>query len=236
MESTPSGAQPSSKMSGFSVPKPSPAQAQAYVDSLAVHQVAAAPVLTPEDARELATEGVTGDETEALAAMKAKQARQKAEGVGGGEDSVLTYEARIEYFGMKIEDALKIIDALTMEGDYEEEVRISKAATVLLSTRSTRFNSFLADKIDIADPKKVGKLNQLMAEYQIAASLSRYNKTVMPILETAKTPQEWEANLQARLEFVRHLPSPVFLLLSNKLAKFDAKLLVVFSEGYEENF
>lgn len=231
MENTPSSAQPSSKMAGFSMPRPPQASAPDPVDPYKT------PSLSAEDSRALAAEGVTGDETEALRAMQAKRAQQQeAQNSGPLEDKALSYEERIKLFGMNVNEALTIIDALTVDGDYAEETKLSKSVSVSLTTRSTRFNSYLADRIDIADPKKVGKLNQLMAEYQVAASLNRYNKVEMPPLETTKSQQDWEAALQQRLEFVRCLPSPVFLLLANKLAKFDAKMLVVFSEGYEQNF
>jgi hypothetical protein len=234
MESPASAAQPSSKMSGFTMPRPPAAPVAPGFEPEDLISTYQTPELSAEDARALASEGVTGDDTEALRATQAKQAKA-AEKVPV-EDKALSYEERVKLFGMSIDEALKIIDALTTIGDYEEELKISKSVSVVLATRSTRFNSYLADKIDIADPRKVGKLNQLMAEYQVAASLTRYNKTPMPALETQKTPALWEKSLESRLEFVRCLPSPVFLLLTNKLAKFDAKMLVVFSEGYEQNF
>lgn len=214
---TPS-AQPTSKMSGFSTPR-APSAAKAPAD----------PELSAEAARAIAEEAVTGTGDEALRAQQEKAQETPV-------DPALAYEQRIKEFGLDINQALVIIDALTVDGFYQEEFALSKTTKAVFCSRSTRFNSFLADRIDIADPKKVGKLNQMMAEYQVAASLASYGPHVMPEIKDSMPVKEWEEALNRRLEFVRLLASPVFLLLTNKLAKFDAKLMTVLSEGYEKNF
>lgn len=226
MESPATGqAQPSSMLSGFARPAPKNLTQPAPPSS---GEEAESP-LSAEDARALAAEGMTrgADSTGA----------QKARGEGDEEkDPIFTYEDRVKLFGLTVNQALEIIDALAVNGDWREGFQVSKAVKVMFSTRSARFNSYLADRIDIADPKKVGKLNQMMVEYQIAGSLVSYAEKSMPELNDHLPQEQWEAVLKKRLDFVKLLPSPVFLLLSNKLAKFDAKMMVVFSEGYEQNF
>jgi hypothetical protein len=187
------------------------------------------PELSSAEARALATEGINGDGDAALSAQQERDAAR-------AKDPALTYEDRIKEFGMSVPQALEIIDSLAVKGDWREDVQVSKTISATFSTRSARFNSYLANQIDIADVKKVGKLNQLMVEMQIAGSLARYGEHTMPELPDNAPEDLWVKALDKRRDFVQLFPSPVFLMLANKLSKFDAKLIVVFSEGYEANF
>lgn len=151
-------------------------------------------------------------------------------------DMVMTYADRLKAVKLTLAQALVVIDALTIDGIYREEVQITKRLKATFVSRSTRFNSYLADRIDIADPKKVGKLQQMMAVYQIAASLDKYGDKLLPVFNDDLNPEAWEAALLDRVKMVERLPGAVFTALSMKIAEFDAKMFVVFSEGYEENF
>ena len=152
------------------------------------------------------------------------------------DPALMTYAERLERNEIKKEEALIIIDALLSQGKYSETVKLGPERTAKLVTRSTRFNTFLSDTIDIADPQKVGKLNQLMTEYQMAASLVEFCGRELPDLSVGMPEDVWRKTLEEKVRFVRTLPSPVFIALCNKLSRFDAKIILVFSEGYDENF
>lgn len=151
-------------------------------------------------------------------------------------DVPMTYEQRLKAFDITPEKALEIIDKLVVDGYYEEETNLSKSVKIKLKTRSARFNTYLADTIDIADPKKVGKLNHLMSLNQVAGSLEKYGPMTLAKLDDEMLDDVWEKALKSRVAFVSKLPSPVFLALNSKLADFDRRMLILFSDGYEKNF
>jgi hypothetical protein len=149
---------------------------------------------------------------------------------------VLSYEQKIEEFGLTIESAMAIVDQVTMEGYYSEKVKVGRKVFVEFMTRPTRFNTFLTDVIDKADPKKVAKLNQIMSEYQLAASLTVYGDTEFPLLRDGLSSKEWDETIDFRLKFIRSLPTHLFAALCDKLSLFDLKVTTVFSKGYDEYF
>jgi hypothetical protein len=150
--------------------------------------------------------------------------------------AVLTYEEKVGEFGLTIESALAIVDSLTMEGVYTEKVKIGRKVKVEFSTRPTRFNTFLTDVIDQYEPKKLAKLNQIMSEYQLAASLFRYGDMTFDELEDGLSAKDWDAVIEGRLKFIRSLPTQLFAALCDKLSMFDLKMTMVFSKGYDEYF
>lgn len=208
MQSTQTGSPPVSKLEGFTFQKPA-------VDTTPV---------TEEELEEAAS---------GFDPLEAAKDEVKAE---AKSTPALRYRERLKSESIELADAMAAIDSLAVEGSYSETQPLSRTVKVNLKTRSTRFNSYLADRIDIADPKKVGKLNQLMSEYQVAASLTRYGELTLPVLDDAAPAKEWEAALDGRLAFVRRLPAPIFVALCSKLSRFDTKMLVIISEGYEQNF
>ena len=148
----------------------------------------------------------------------------------------MSYDERLKAFDITKEKALEIVDKLVVEGFYEEEVPLSKSVKITLKTRSARFNTYLANTIDIADPKKVGKLNHLMSIHQVAGSLEKYGPLALAKLDDDMPEDVWERVLKTRITFVNKLASPVFLALNAKLADFDRRMLIIFSDGYEKNF
>ena len=206
MESLQTPANPDSSMSGFSRRPP--------------------PVPMPE---------VDDDEAKAVKGPD-QEPDKEVKGTPEEEGRPYTYEERVKTFGLSIDQALKIVDDLALGGAYQEDARLSKSVKVTLVTRTTRFNSFLAREIDMADPKKMGRMNQLMSEWQLAASLERYGDQPMAPLSDEMKDDVWAKVLQARRAWVLRLPGPIFMALCTLLVKFDAKILTVLSDGYEANF
>jgi len=148
----------------------------------------------------------------------------------------MSYEDRVKAFDMTLDDAMYVVDSLVTNGEYRETVKLSKKLEVVIGTRDTRYNSYLSKIIDLEGPKRTGRLNQLMTEYQLAGSLVSFGKTTLPELKTSQSDKEWEEVVEVRVGFIRQLQGPIFLTLCNKLAKFDSKMMIVFSDGYDENF
>jgi hypothetical protein len=152
------------------------------------------------------------------------------------KDKVLSYDERLKLLDISTEDAMQIIDDMVVKFKYTEVQQLSARVSVVFSTRSTRFNNYLAKQLDVDAPKRMGRMNQLMSELQLACSLDKYGLKVLPVLNEKDEYAQWVQVLEERVEFVRSLASPVFISLCQKLMKFDLKLTTVFSEGYEENF
>lgn len=148
----------------------------------------------------------------------------------------LDYPERLKHFDLSIDDALKIIDDMLVNFKYVETLKIGHRVEVVFATRSTRFQHYLSNQIDAINPKKVGFMNQLMTEYQLAGSLERYGKIIFPELDDQSAEQDWLAAFDERFKFVKRLAGPVYVALCNKLVFFDLKMATVFSEGYAENF
>lgn len=165
-----------------------------------------------------------------------KQAFEAAKLAETSEDKPMTYLDKLKAFNLTLEQAIQIIDSLVTEGYWEEEIQLSKSVKIKFKSRSAKFNTYLSETIDIADPKKVGKLNHLMALHQVAGSLEQYGPAKMPPIDDEMPKELWEKHLKDRVNFISKLPSPVFLVLNSKLSIFDQKLLIIFSEGYEKNF
>jgi hypothetical protein len=222
-------AQPASRTAGFSMPKTQKSE-------ISTPESPKNPGISEVEASFLTeTPLVPVENVEKLADEAAKTMEETAE-VEENADPALAYVKRLEENGLSLPKALAIIDDLAVKGRYSEDIALTPRVKITLATRSTRFNSYLADKVDIANPQKVGKLNQLMTEYQVAASLDRYATTAMPPLGDDLTEEQWTAALEQRLQHVRRLPSPIFLAIVNHLARFDSRMIIIFSDGYEKNF
>ena len=152
------------------------------------------------------------------------------------EPQKMSYLERLGVIKVSLEEALGIIDQMAVNGEYSEEYKLSPSIKGRISTRSTRFNSFLAEKIDLLDPKKMGRMQQLMSEYQLAASLDSYGDITFPKLEDDLPMEEWLNVLTTRHQFVRSLKSHVMVKLCEVVGEMDVKLTIIFSQGYEEHF
>lgn len=148
----------------------------------------------------------------------------------------LSYLERLKLIKVELEEALEIIDRLATEGRYSEGYKLSPSIKGQISSRSTRFNSFLSAKIDLMNPKKVGRMNQLMSEYQLAASLDSYGEVSFPVLDDNLDEKAWEEVLTQRHAFVKQLSSHVFVKLCALVSDLDIKLTIVLSQGYEDHF
>lgn len=224
-----SQAVPRSKMAGFSRPK-----ANMRPEGSKLGQ-------TAEEASELdrlkaKTENMSSG-TKPSSNNAEESSGEKKEVAEFDQDRVtITYEDRIKEFGLTPDVAMEIVDQIAMEGFYVENYRIAREVSIRFQTRPTRFNTFLTEKIDLFDPKKVGRMNQLMTEYQLAASLAKYGDTEFQPLTDGLTGEQWEGIMESRLSFIESLPTPLFIALCDKLVRFDLKLATVFSEGYDSYF
>ena len=180
------------------------------------------PVMTPEQ-----IQASTFEEPEFKKSKKSKKFNESKE---------LTYGERLKLIEVTKDSAIKIINSLVDNDKYTEEKKLSEKTKVVFSTRSVKFSDYLTRKLDSLEAKQMAMFNQVSTKYQLAASLEKYGDQAMPPLDNNLVEESWEKVLEVRLKFVSELPTPIFLALINHLSKFDMKMNVILSDGYEENF
>jgi len=148
------------------------------------------------------------------------------------------YREGLAEVGITEEKARSIMDGVIFEDAYIETIQIGgKRLTVGLRTRSYRDMERIMDAFE-ADPQmSVIKTDDIMAKYNVAASLARYgdHQFNFPDPKTEK-PEAVEEAFEERLKFLLGLPSPIIKRLIDETGKFDMMMTAVFADGAPEDF
>ena len=94
-----------------------------------------------------------------------------------------------------------------------------------LRSRTLEAQETMQGVIEHDAPQYAITINETISKYNLAASLAEFRGKKFAAEDMRNT-----------LEFVKNLPLPVFTAMVNRLAKFDAIMNVVLSEGVVENF
>lgn len=142
------------------------------------------------------------------------------------EDSPeLTYEEKIKKHGITLKKAEEIIDSMVVDGYYEETYPVTKKYTITFRTRVLEDQNRILEKIEALRPNYPSTLNNLVAQYNLAASMISFKGIDFSKME-----------FEDRLDWVRRCPESVVRALVLKLNKFDAMIMDVMSDGSIENF
>lgn len=136
-----------------------------------------------------------------------------------------SYEQRLARLGIDLEEAAKIVDSILTHGFYEREFPLSRKHSVTLRTRGVEDQERLQESVENRVPRYAITVNEITARHNLAASLAELNGQ-------RYAPNEFKKAYAA----VGKLPLPVFNALIERLAKFDAIMFTVLSEGAAENF
>ena len=145
------------------------------------------------------------------------------------EDRLAKYWKELDALGVTRDEAAKVIDQLLFKGVYQEEYRVNNKLTVTFRTRDQRASDRLAEAMDQHDPKFNGTLLNLVAQYNLAASLVQYG----PHKFEGGTTEE---GFTIALDYIKKLPFPVFSILATKLSKFDTKVATIMTEEAVSSF
>lgn len=138
------------------------------------------------------------------------------------------YRERLKASGIPFEEAARIYDDVMSNGSHEAVVKLGKSGRVVFRTRSYDDNLRLQDQLERLAPKFAMVTDDIINRFNLAASLLEWRGKAIP--------HETEKDFDAALELVKKLPGPTYALLVNELAKLDAKIMVIFSDGATENF
>lgn len=140
------------------------------------------------------------------------------------------YRARLKAAGVTLDEAEGIFDAVFTKGYYEEYVKLGRGQSRrgVFRTRQHEDTLRVQKALELEQPSLNVTQNALINRYNLAASLYEWDGRALK--------HDTDQDFDALLNLVRRLPDPIVSLLTQELAKFDRKTLVVFSDGAVENF
>jgi hypothetical protein len=139
------------------------------------------------------------------------------------------YREALEREGVSLEEALTILDTAIVElKPYQERVLIARSIYAEFKTRTQADQVRLNKALERDTPQYRDTVELERARYHLASSLVRYGDKVFKHETTEDTNRT--------LDWLSTIPQPAFLILQDKLYRFDRKMAAVFSEGYMQNF
>jgi hypothetical protein len=147
----------------------------------------------------------------------------------------LTYAERLEEAGISKQHAREVMDAVLFQEKYEETVDWRPGFPVTLCTRAYADTLRLMRVIEVENPNWPMHVEDIIARYNVCASLRRYGEKIITPLEEG-TPKQIEEDFEQRLNFVLKLPEVAINKLITEMRKFDLKMAVIFSDGSIKDF
>jgi hypothetical protein len=154
------------------------------------------------------------------------------------EEKEKDYLAGLDAVGLSRVEARTIQEAVLVGRYYEEEFTLGSKATVLLRTRGYADVQRAMRYLEVEAPTYNMAINDLIARYNMAASLVRYCDQTFkfPQKREGATSEEIEKAFMERYDFVMDLPTIAVDKLMKLNHKFDMKVAAVFEEGAPEDF
>lgn len=141
--------------------------------------------------------------------------------------TVELYQERLAKANISLAEAQTIIDCV-MQKDYYEEFFTIRGQKGVLRTRSYEDLLRVQMAIETFKPSTQMSQDEIMGRYNLAGSLCEWRGT--------KFKHETDVDFQTNLDRIKKLPGPIMALMIDQLAKFDARVWVVFSEGATDSF
>lgn len=149
------------------------------------------------------------------------------------EELEIQYKEGLKSVGLDITGARAIMEGILIKNFYEESYRIGPLP-VKLRTRTYNDTLRAQQHLEVENPTYNMSVNDLVARYNVAASLAQYGDKKFEFPEEAGT--EVEKAFQQRLAFVMARPAIVMAKLMELAYKFDLKMAAVFAEGAPQDF
>jgi len=139
------------------------------------------------------------------------------------------YKKQLEKAEITLQEAQKIIDCVMIQmRPWRESYKVGKNTRVTFQTRMPADTERLHRAMEDLDPKFATTRDYENARYNLAASVVRYG--------SREFERETEEDIGAIVEWLRHVPNPLFTILTKRLWEFDRKIDIIFQDGYTENF
>jgi len=145
-----------------------------------------------------------------------------------------TYEDGLKANNLTTGQAREIMEKILVQGFYEETFRISGTVSIRLRTRSYTDSVRTQNYLESESPTYNLAINEVIARYNLAASLAQFGEKTFTFPEGAK--EEVEKAFQERYNFVMSKPYVVVNKLQGFLYLFDRKVAAVFADGAPEDF
>lgn len=137
------------------------------------------------------------------------------------------YRKRLEEAKISWAEAASIYDAVIEKGYYQEFVKVGQHRAVF-RTRLYDDTLRLQSALEAARPTLVVTQEDMITRYNLAASLYEW--------KGEKIPHTNDDDFDKVLDLLKKMPGPLFSLLAQKLAEFDRKTMLVFSDGATDSF
>jgi hypothetical protein len=137
------------------------------------------------------------------------------------------YRKRLEEAKISFATATAIYDAVLDKGFYEEYVKI-RSNRAVLRTRTYEEQLRVQTALETYQPRMAVSQEELISRYNLAASLYEWKGKVIK--------HETDEDFDAAMKMIQKMPAPLVGLLYDALAKFDARVMMVFSEGATDSF
>ena len=152
------------------------------------------------------------------------------------KEKTQTYWERLKAADITETHAREVMDAVLFENDYRETIYLRENFPVVLHTRAYEDTLRLMRVVEAENPTFPMHVNDIIARYNVCASLVQYGNKIITLPAEDATSQEIEENFEARLNFIFGLREIAISKLINLVARFDKKMAVIFSEGAIEDF
>lgn len=176
------------------------------------------------------------DPQTADAAIKEVAETQQARRENEERNRVPSYEEGLKEAGISLKEARVIIDSILFQQFYSETIQLSKQFEVVFRTRLYEDNIRAMKYLEVENPSYPQSINDLLARYNLAASLLQYGETSFEFPSKDTTKEQEEKLFDIRLQFVKRLPIPVIMRLLAELNKFDYKVSAALADGAPEDF
>lgn len=152
-------------------------------------------------------------------------------------DKAQKYRDALTEADISIVKAREILDAVIFEDCYTEDIILHGRLKVGIRTRIYDDLQRIMHALESEAPAFAAHTDDLIARYNVAASLAYYQDTRFEFPDPKKASfAEISTAFDLRMKFLLGLPTPVITSLIQAVRKFDADINMVFSEGAPEDF
>lgn len=137
------------------------------------------------------------------------------------------YIKRLEEAEIPLETARAIFDAVISKGYYEEYVYVGPQRATL-RTRLYDDHLRLQTAMEMTRPGLVLSQEDMITRYNLAASLYEWRGKAYK--------HDTDDDFDAVMTEIKRMPAPLYSLMAQRLAEFDRKVMLVFSEGATDSF
>jgi len=152
-------------------------------------------------------------------------------------DKAVTYEEILESVGLTREKAYDILDAVLLEGFYQDIIALTPKVSVTLRSRVYGDIVRYHQAVERTQPQYTDAVNEMKLRYNLSASLAAFRGHTFEFpTPTADNKDLVERAFQERMAFVESLSEEVVQLLCQKLHTFDRQVYAALNEGAAEFF